>query len=490
MELECLLEELPDALVEGDTAVVLESIHCDSRLVGQGDLFVAVRGGQEQDRHHFVGDAVARGVHAVVVEDKVDCGGVTRVQVDDCRLALARLSARFYAFPGHQMLNVGITGTNGKTTTAFLLRSVLESAGLACGYVGTLGCWIEGGLQQIANTTPEAPELHRLLRSMVDKGKRATVLEVSSHGLALKRVEGIPFHAAVFTNLTRDHLDFHGSWDQYFSAKALLFEGMAEDGIAVINIDDPMSTELIRRTRGRILTYGYSEMAQVRLQQADSGVHGTTLSFATDWGQLAVDVSLLGSFNRSNVMAALATGLALDLDPAAVCRGVASVQNVPGRFERISEGQDFEVIVDYAHTPDALRRVLQAARELMPQRLICVFGCGGDRDQGKRVLMGEVASELADITVVTSDNPRSEKPAQIVAEVAAGMAQCSDFYCEVDREQAIRFALAKARNGDIIVVAGKGHESTQELSNRVIPFDDREVARRALRLLLTGERRP
>ena len=489
MELRHLLEELPDARVDGDREVVLQGIHCDSRQIRSGDLFVAVRGGQEQDRHLFVGDAVARGARAVVVEEEVDCGGATRVRVPDCRTALARLSARFYAFPGREMLNVGITGTNGKTTTAFLLRSVLEAAGLSCGYVGTLGCWIDGDLQQVKNTTPEAAELQALLRSMVDAGKRAAVLEVSSHGLALKRVDGIPFHAAVFTNLTRDHLDFHGDWDHYFSAKARLFENMAEDGAAVINLDDPMAAELMQRTRGKVMTFGCGDAAQVRLRQAEPSSLGTSLSFDTPLGPLAAETHLAGHFNSYNAMAALATGLALELDPEEVCKGLAALENVPGRFERIVEGQGFEVVIDYAHTPDALERVLQAARELATRRLICVCGCGGDRDRGKRALMGEIAGELADLTILTSDNPRSEEPAQIIADMAAGIPNNSDFISEVDREQAIGSALAEARDGDIVVIAGKGHESTQELANRVISFDDREVARRALRLLQGGEGR-
>lgn len=490
MELKYLLEELPDAHVDGDREVDLTRIHCDSRRIEVGDLFVAIRGGQERDRHLFVGDAVARGARAVVVEEEVDCGQATRVRVGDCRTAVARLAARFYAFPANEMSNIGITGTNGKTTTAFLLRSILEAAGLPCGYLGTLGCWIDRVLEPVDNTTPEATELHRLLRSMVDAGKRAAVLEVSSHGLALKRVEGIPFCAAVFTNLTRDHLDFHGTWDRYFTAKARLFEDLAEDGVAVINLDDPMAAKLIERTRGRVFTYGYNQAAQVRFQQTEPGPLGTSLHFDTPLGPIAVEAYLTGSFNCYNVMAALATGLALELDPVAVCRGIAALENVPGRFERIAAGQGFEVIVDYAHTPDALERVLQAARELGPKRLICVFGCGGDRDRGKRALMGAVAGEFADLIVLTSDNPRSEEPEQIIADIAAGVPQSSESRCEVDREQAIITTLAEAQNGDILVIAGKGHESTQELADRVISFDDREVARRALKLLQASERRP
>jgi UDP-N-acetylmuramoyl-L-alanyl-D-glutamate--2,6-diaminopimelate ligase len=490
MELRLLLEEIPEARVDGAQDVELGHIHCDSRQVGKGDLFVAVRGGQERDRHLFVGDAVARGAGAVVVEEDVDCGGATRVRVADARQALAKLATRFYGFPGRRLLNVGITGTNGKTTTAFLVRSVLEAAGLPSGYLGTLGCSIDGELEKVGNTTPEAAELQRLLRVMVDAGLEASVLEVSSHGLALKRVVGIPFRAAVFTNLTRDHLDFHGTWEDYFEAKAQLFEDLEGEGVAVINADDPMATALAERTKVPITTYGCGHAAQVRLQQADPGPLGMRLRLVTPAGPLEVLTHLKGNFNCYNVMAALATGLALGLDPEAACRGIAALPNVPGRFERIVEGQDFEVIVDYAHTPDALDRVLRAARELGVKRLVCVFGCGGDRDRGKRPLMGKVAGELADLTVLTSDNPRSEDPQSIIDDIAAGLPQDSACRSETDRHEAITTALTAARTGDIVVIAGKGHESEQELADRVIPFDDRELARRALRRLATGEDRP
>ena len=490
MELKYLLEELPDAWVEGDQDIDLGQIRCDSRCVEEGDFFVAVRGGQEQDRHRFVDHAIARGARAVMVEEQIDCAGATRVQVADCRAALARMAARFYAFPGRALLNVGVTGTNGKTTTAFLLRSALEAAGLPCGYLGTLGFWCDGALEKMDNTTPEAVQLHSLLRRLVDAGKQAAVLEVSSHGLALKRVEGIPFRVAVFTNLTRDHLDFHGTWDAYFAAKARLFEGLQEGAIAVINADDARADELARRTQARIVTYGCGPEAEVRLQRADAGPQGTHLCLDTPAGPIEVQTRLIGRFNYYNTMAVVATGLALDLDAEALCRGVAALESVPGRCERIAEGQDFAVIVDYAHTPDALERVLHAARDLGRGRLICVCGCGGDRDRGKRALMGRVAGELADWAVLTSDNPRSEDPQRIIDEMAAGVPDSSAVHSEVDRAEAIAVALAAAHSGDVVVIAGKGHEQEQKLADRAVAFDDREVARRVLRGLCAGERQP
>ena len=488
MELKYLLDELPDACVEGDRDIQLGQIRCDSRCVEEGDFFVAVRGGQEQDRHRFVDHAIARGARAVMVEERTARPGVTQVQVADCRAALAQMAARFYAFPGRGLLNVGVTGTNGKTTTAFLLRNALEAAGLPCGYLGTLGFWCAGVLEKMNNTTPEAVQLHGFLRRLVDAGMRVAVLEVSSHGLALKRVEGIPFQAAIFTNLTRDHLDFHGTWDAYFAAKARLFEGLQEGAIAVLNADDAHADELARRTQARVVTYGCGPEAEVRLQRAEVGPQGTHLSLDTPAGPIEVQTQLIGPFNYYNTMAVVATGLALNLNAEALGRGVAALACVPGRCEPIAEGQDFAVVVDYAHTPDALERVLQAARSLGSGRLICVCGCGGDRDRGKRSLMGRVAGEQADWTVLTADNPRSEDPQRIMDEMAAGMPAPSAMHREVDRAAAIAVALGAAQRGDVVVIAGKGHEQEQELADRVVAFDDREVARRVLRDLCAGER--
>ncbi len=490
MELEYLLKELTDARVEGDPAIEIGQIRCDSRCVEKGDFFVAMRGGQEQDRHRFVDHAIARGARAVMVEERINCTGVTQVQVADCRAALARMAARFYAFPGRALLNVGVTGTNGKTTTAFLLRSALEAAGLPCGYLGTLGFGGDGALEKMDNTTPEAVQLHGLLRRLVDAGKQAAVLEVSSHGLALKRVEGIPFEAAVFTNLTHDHLDFHGTWEAYFAAKARLFESLQEGAIAVINADDAHADELARRTRGRVVTYGCGPEADVRLQSAAASPPGTHLCLDTPVGPIEVHTHLIGRFNCYNAMAVVATGLALDLDAAALGRGLAALAGVPGRCEQIAEGQDFAVIVDYAHTPDALERVLHAARDLGSGRLICVCGCGGARDRDKRPLMGRVAGELADWPILTSDNPRSEDPQRIIDDMAAGVPDRRAIHREVDRAQAIATALATAHSGDVVVIAGKGHEQEQELADRVVAFDDREVARRVLRNLRPMEGPP
>ena len=491
MRLDQLLQVLPEARVCGPVDATIVKVESDSRRIGPGDLFVAIRGGQEQDRHRFVPDALARGARAVVVEEEVDCQQATRVVVKNCRQALAKLAAVYYNYPGHDLTLVGITGTKGKTTTALLMRQVLEAGGEGCGYLGTLGGIIGAELEALSNTTPEATELHRHLRSMVEAGKRAAVLEVSSHGLALERVAGLSFKVAIFTNLARDHLDFHQSQEDYLNAKARLFEDLDPEigPTGIVNADDPVAPILRERSKAPVLTYGRTSQADVRLLSLESGTQGMRLRLHTPVGSLAVDTALTGGFNGYNAMAAVAGGLALGLDPKAICQGIAALERVPGRFERVLAGQDFQVIVDYAHTPESLEVVLRTARELTCRRLICLFGCGGDRDRGKRPLMGQIAEELADQVFLTSDNPRSEDPGTILAEIAAGMTRQHDTRVYVDRHQAIGAALEEAGSGDAVVIAGKGHETVQILADRVVPFDDREVARQALLKLISRAKR-
>lgn len=482
MFLRQLIEELPTHRVSGPIDMPIGKLEYDSRCVEPGDVFVAIRGGQEQDRHRFIPHALERGARAIVVEEGGDFPGATQIVVANCRQALAELAARYYHYPSRNLRLVGITGTNGKTTTALLLRQVLEAAGEGCGYLGTLGSIVGNGLEPLANTTPEAPELHRQLRGMVDAGKRGAVLEVSSHGLALERVSGLQFSAAVFTNFTRDHLDFHQTEENYFAAKARLFEELDDSagGIGVVNADDPVAEELIGRTGVPVTTYGWGDGAAIRLLAMEPNNSGMRLRVQTPSGQLDVDTPLTGRFNSYNVIAALATGLGLGLDVDSVRRGIAAVERIPGRFEQVVAGQDFQVIVDYAHTPDGLETVLEAARELTRGRLICVFGCGGDRDRGKRPQMGRIGAERADLVFLTSDNPRSEDPEEILAEIASGMEPGADARILENRGQAIKEALATARQGDVVVIAGKGHEPVQILAEGTIPFDDREVARQVL----------
>ncbi|MDA0334005.1 MAG: UDP-N-acetylmuramoyl-L-alanyl-D-glutamate--2,6-diaminopimelate ligase [bacterium] len=468
--------------VTGSLEQAIGSIVSDSREASHGAMFVAIRGGQEQDRHAFVADAVRRGATAVLVEDaSVDAGTATKIVVANTRRALACMASRFHGDPSRDLLCVGVTGTNGKSTTATLIRQILSASAGPSAYLGTLGFACGEQVEPVANTTPEAGKLHALLARARQAGCRSMVMEVSSHGLSLERVYGIEFAAAVFTNLTRDHLDFHGTEEEYFVAKSLLFRDLQPTAVAVLNADDPRSKQLAGLTRAEVWTYGTSG-ADVTLQDVRLAPDRTYLKLATPDGLFACDSALTGRFNSSNVVAAVTTGLALQIGPEEIRRGLAAVPGIPGRFERVDAGQPFQVIVDYAHTPAGLETVLVAARELTTRQLICVFGCGGDRDTGKRPMMGRIAETLADRVYLTSDNPRSEKPHQIIDQIAAGMQAVDRVVVEADRTAAICAALSSAGPGDVVVIAGKGDEPYQILdAGRVVPFDDRVIARQALR---------
>ena len=482
MNLRTLLAAYQPLSVSGPLDRRIDGIVTDSRQVQCRSLFVAIRGGQEQDRHAFIGDAVARGAEAVIVEDDgIDTGAATRIVVGDSRHALAALAARLHGDPSAKMMCVGVTGTNGKSTTASILHRILTADGSAGAYLGTLGFQFGEHKEPVANTTPEAGQLQALLARARDAGCRSLAMEVSSHGLALGRVLGIDFAAAVYTNLTRDHLDFHGSEEQYFAAKSLLFTQLSDAAVAVLNADDSRSPALARLTPARVWYYG-EKGAHVRLLGARFESDFTCVKMDTPEGKFEVEMALTGRFNCSNVVAAVTTGFALGIEADVIRRGVAAVTQVPGRFERIDEGQSFQVIVDYAHTPAGLETVLCAARELTSRRLVCVFGCGGDRDTGKRPMMGRVAETLADRIYLTSDNPRSESPRQIIDQISAGMLGAEEVIVEPDRSVAIHAALEAAEAGDVVVLAGKGDEPYQILdAGQVVPFDDRDVARQALR---------
>jgi UDP-N-acetylmuramyl-tripeptide synthetase len=405
------------------------------------------------------------------------------VQVPDAREALAAFSAAVLGDPSARLQLVGVTGTNGKTTTTYLIDAALRACGHRTGLLGTIQYRIADRLAEAVRTTPEASDLQGLFAEMVEAGCSHAVMEVSSHSLALKRVHGLAFHVAVFTNLTRDHLDFHGDMDTYFAAKRVLFDTLLRrDGHAVINADDDRAGELRAAARGGVTTYSLREGSGADLvaREVTLSLEGTRFVARTPLAELPVHTSLIGRYNVSNVLAALGAALALGLPPEKALLGIASVGGVPGRMEPVQAGQDFTVVVDYAHTDDALRNLLETVRDLRPRRLLTVFGCGGDRDRTKRSLMGAVASRLSDVVVVTSDNPRSEPPEAIVEEILAGMGnggRKAERHVRLDRREAIGLALEMAGAGDAVVIAGKGHETYQVLRDRTIPFDDRQVAR-------------
>ena len=453
----------------------------DSREVAAGELFVAIRG-LHCDGAEFADEARRRGAVAVVAETPRPAGlDAPWIRVADARAALAALGAAINGHPSRELVVVGTTGTNGKTTTTYLLEAIFEHAGLPCGRVSTVSYRIADDEQSAARTTPEAPELQALLRRMVARGRRACALEVSSHALALQRVEQISFDAVVFTNLTRDHLDFHGDMASYFAAKRRLFEMADETAPAVVNVDDPYGRTLAAQVR-RPVTYGLETEADVTADRVDLSASGIELDLRTARGPLQLRSPLLGRGNTYNLAAAAAAGAALDLPLPAIQQGVAAVARVPGRMEVVSDdGDAVTVIVDFAHTDDALRGLLESARRLAAGRLIAVFGCGGERDAAKRPLMGAAAGRGADRVIVTSDNPRSEAPARIAADIERGLAGCGTPWLTVlDRRTAIERAIGEAGPGDMVVIAGKGHERSQVFAGRSTPFDDAATARGAL----------
>lgn len=412
-----------------------------------------------------------------MVEEPVQAD-IAVVRVQSTREALGVFAEHFYGSPSQKLRMVGVTGTNGKTTTAMLIHASLEAATGDCGLIGTVETRVGGRRMPSDIGTPEAHDLQRLLKKMTASGCTAAVMEVTSHGLALDRVYGIAFNTAVFTNFSRDHLDFHGSLESYLAAKKLLFDNLNPDARAVVNADDEATGRLLSNCCATVVSYGRSTTADVRIENAETDGRGTRINLETRWGSLELNLALRGRFHQMNAAAAIAAGLAMDVDAETIADAIRDVQ-VPGRFESIQEGQDFTVIVDYAHTPDALGNVLRAAREFTEGRLICVFGCGGDRDRGKRPQMGRISARKSDLTIVTSDNPRTEAPDSILRDIMAGVGG-ADHLVEVDRRKAISLAIENASGGDLVVIAGKGHEDYQDIGGRKIHFDDRLVARDVL----------
>ncbi|MDQ7819784.1 MAG: UDP-N-acetylmuramoyl-L-alanyl-D-glutamate--2,6-diaminopimelate ligase [Armatimonadota bacterium] len=480
--LRLLLQQISPVTVRGAVDRPVEAVVSHSDDAVPGSLFVAVRG-RMHDGHTFVGQAVARGATVVVVERPVPVPDhVTQVVVEDSRRALAELSAAWYGHPSRDLTVVGITGTNGKGTTAHLLEAALTRAGYRTAVIGTLGVTVGAVTTPLQRTTPEAPELQGLLRRLADGGVQVVAMEVASHGLVLHRVTATRFRGAVFTNLTQDHLDFHGTLDAYREAKARLFRMVEPSGFAVVNADDPSAEAMARASRAPVTTYGVRAPADVRATDVQVGLDGVRFVAVTGDGRCPVRLRLRGRFNVSNALAALAAARALGVALEAAAAGLEDVAGVPGRFEAVDAGQPFAVIVDYAHTPDGLRRALEAARDLASGRVVVVFGCGGDRDRTKRPVMGRIACELADRVIVTSDNPRSEDPMAIIEEILAGTRGAADRVdVEPDRRAAIYRAVALARPGDVVLIAGKGHEPYQEIAGVRHPFDDRRVAAEALR---------
>jgi UDP-N-acetylmuramoyl-L-alanyl-D-glutamate--2,6-diaminopimelate ligase len=482
------LEELTDGLspfgIEGAAAGQVTAICSDSRQVTPGCLFACIRGARVDGRD-FAADAVRRGAGSILTDRRLDIpSGASQVIVEDVRKALALVSSRFYGDPSKMLKIVGITGTNGKTTTAHFVRSIVQAAGRKAGVMGTLGHYVGDSYEKDAFTTPEAPEVHRRLRSMVDAGVEYCAMEVSSHALVLHRALYVDFDVVCFTNLSRDHLDFHGGFEQYKKAKMTLFgigdgRDFGPNRTAVVNTGDETGREIERLSPLPRLTYCLGRDADVRGDVLSVERQGSRLKVTHEQGSTMVKTRMQGGMNVENALAAYAIGLALGIDEDAILRGIAGLEQLPGRLEMLSGGGR-SVVVDYAHTPDALGRLLADLREITGNRLICVFGCGGDRDRGKRPQMGRIAADVCDLVIVTSDNPRTEDPSRIIDDIVAGIPDGATYEVEPDRKRAIEKALAASAEGDVIAVAGKGHEDYQILGTRKVHFDDREIVRKLL----------
>ena len=492
--MKALLEEMDVQLATGDLDAEVRGLCHDSRRARPGDVFFALPG-QRSDGRSFAQAAVGSGAVAVVSDSAEHWPGAASIQVREPRLALAQAANRFHGHPSRALRVVAVTGTNGKTTTTYLLESIFRAAGWSAGVIGTTGARFAGQSRPLAFTTPESPELQSLLHDMADARVEAVALEVSSHALAQRRSYGLESDVVVFTNLSHDHLDFHGNMAKYLDAKLMLFDGRngatTKRTTAVVNLDDAVAPTVLlaaERQGAASVTYGREVRSALRLgtiRSAPQGLSVELMPAAESTGAVPVTLPMLGAYNAWNAAAAFAAARALGISIDAVRRGLESAGGVPGRLERVEAGQDFHVVVDYAHTPDALERALSAVREHFPGRVLLVFGCGGDRDRAKRPRMGEVAARDADRAWVTSDNPRSEDPAAIARDILAG-APHGRLALELDRRAAIAVALASAAAGDVVLIAGKGHETTQTIGDRVLPFDDRQVARE---LLTAGGRR-
>jgi UDP-N-acetylmuramoyl-L-alanyl-D-glutamate--2,6-diaminopimelate ligase len=474
MEIDQLIAALAPSEVLGRARVEIADLAYDARAVGPGSLFFCVPG-TRADGHDFAAEALANGAVALVVERPLELEAVQLV-VPSARAAMAVAADEFFGRPTEELQVAGVTGTNGKTTTAFLLYAILAAAGRRPGLLGTIESRVGGERRPAVRTTPEAIDLQREFREMLDAGDRSAAVEATSHGSTLGRLDRVRFGALVFTNLTQDHLDFHGTLEAYFDAKRRLFTETRPP--AAVNVGDEHGRRLASELRGQneLLTFGLTDDADLRADELELGPRGARFKA----GGIELETRLRGRFNVENILGAVAAARLLDIPDDAIAYGVKELRGVPGRFEAVDEGQPFAVLVDYAHTPDSLENVLRTARDLAQNRVLCVFGCGGDRDRGKRPLMGRIATELADIAIVTSDNPRSEDPEAIIAEILEGAA---DAEAEPDRREAIARAIGEAGEGDVVVIAGKGHEQGQQFADRTIPFDDREVARETLRRL-------
>ena len=491
------LEDLNIEWKRGSLYVEIKGIAYDSRLVKKDYMFVAVRG-YSVDGHDYIKDAVTRGATVIVAEHPFEITDSARygigndtalVCVPDSREALALVSSAFYGHPSERLSLIGITGTNGKTTTAFITKNIIQSGGAHAGLLGTISYMTGDKITNALNTTPESLDLQRYLREMVDNDLQYGVLEVSSHALSLKRVKGCSFQAVAFTNFSQDHLDFHGTMERYFDAKSEIFDYLSAGGTAVLNSDDSRIRSLADRLDSNVVTCGIEEDAMIKAENitGSGSRYGLSFDVCTPESRFRVESKMIGRFNVYNILTSVGIAYAMGIKEEVIQKGVREADHVEGRFEGIDEGQGFLCIVDYAHTEDALRNLIEEARHITEGRVITVFGCGGDRDRSKRPLMGEAASEMSDLVIVTSDNPRSEDPSRIIEDILKGIRGDNCISCP-DREEAIREAVSTAQEGDTVLVAGKGHENYQEIDGIRHHFSDREVLKKEIQKRLAASK--
>ncbi len=485
-----LQQQLSNCALVGSGEIVITGMTADSRAVKEGDMFLAIVG-HTVDGHRFIDKAIENGAKAVLVSKEVEVPeGVAVLKVEDTKEAIKVIAPYFYDYPADSLRMIGITGTNGKTTTSHIIAHVLEKAGYKVGVIGTVHVLINGKSYPVHNTTPDVADLQPILRQMVDEGVTHCVMEVSSHALDEERVAGVEYDTAVFTNLTQDHLDYHKTFENYLAAKAKLFEKVSAAGKkspkgAVINMDDPYGERILEKTTAPVLTYAIEKEANLRGKNVALQSNSMQFTFVYEGKEYELPLKITGLFNVYNTLAAIGAVLLEGVELQDILEYLGTFHAVPGRFELVEEGQNFAVVVDYAHTPDGLENVLKTARGITDKRVLVVFGCGGDRDATKRPIMGRIAATYGDKVYVTSDNPRTEDPKSIVEEVAVGVVEGLregiTYQVIVDRREAIHQAIRDAEAGDVVLIAGKGHEDYQILKDRTIHFDDREVAREALK---------
>ena len=483
MKLNDLISGLDKIEIIGNVSSEIDAIEYDSRKVKSGSLFIAIQG-ITVDGNTFIKEAVKRGAAGIITDRPESRANIPTIIVPDARKAMAVIADKFYGSPQNSLVMTAVTGTNGKTTVAYMVKSIFDASGVGCGLIGTIEHLIGEKTIESVNTTPESRDIHSLLSEIIEANQHACIIEVSSHALALSRVHGIQFRTVAFTNISRDHLDFHGSVKEYLDAKSLLFSNLSGDSAAVVNMDDPAAEHIINVSRGgKVVTFGFNEDCDIHPVFFELETRGSRVVMSTPSGDMEFTLPMPGKFNISNAMAAIGIGLTCGLPPDAITHGLEILKSVRGRYEIIDEGQDFTVIIDYAHTPDALENILSSAREITKGHLISVFGCGGDRDKGKRPEMGEISTRIADYTIITSDNPRTEKPEDIISDIMKGVKEMAVFKTFVDREEGILEALKIAGPDDTIVIAGKGHEDYQIIGDEKKYFDDSETVRRLIKAI-------